>query len=181
MTHIPDLASVSYLGLSGPIRAVGWLESTHDFRRGAVDPDFRERLMALIARPISAYFHRGFYSCSLCAAEGRPGPDPRTSQAVLLVPASDCLYESPIWIGHYVSDHHYQPPEEFRRAVQSCATPGSEEFRSALAAHLPRLSQPSSLPFFSDWSEGARRTLLHDSERGSRRRFVEMLRRLRSR
>src|SRR5262245_52340607 len=98
MSHIPDLAPFSYLLLEGPIRAVGWLESPHPFPRGAVEPEFGRRLMSLIERPISGFFHRGTYWCSLCTAEGRPGPDCRSSQAVLLVPGSDCVYETPIWI-----------------------------------------------------------------------------------
>src|SRR5262245_49311964 len=109
MTYIPDLAPDSYMHLRGPIRAVGWLERPHSFARGSVPPEFAQRLMALVERPISGLFSRGLYNCTLCAAEGKPGPDSRSSQAVLLVPASDCVYEAPIWIGHYVLRHSYLP------------------------------------------------------------------------
>ena len=50
MSHIADLAAVSYSGLKGPIRAVGWLESPHEFARGPVDAEFARRLMSLIER-----------------------------------------------------------------------------------------------------------------------------------
>ena len=89
MTYIPDLAAVSYLGLNGPIRAVGWLEAPHPFTRGPVQPEFAQRLMALIEHPSAISL--GAYYCSLCAAEGKPGPDCCSSQAVLLVPGSDGL------------------------------------------------------------------------------------------
>src|SRR5688572_16868870 len=105
MSYIPDLEARSYSRLTGPIRAVGWLESGHPFTRGSVSPEFSRRLMALVERPIWGYFSFGMHWCSLCAAEGRCGPDCRSSQAVLLVPAPTCVYETPIWIGHYVLGH----------------------------------------------------------------------------
>jgi hypothetical protein len=66
MSYIPDLAAVSYSHLEGSIRAVGWLESSHDFTRGLVAPEFSRRLMALVKRPISRLFGLGMHWCSLC-------------------------------------------------------------------------------------------------------------------
>lgn len=178
MSYIPDLATVSYTGLAGPIRAVGWLESSQDFTRGSVTADFVRRLMALVERPIPAYFSLGMHWCSLCAAEGRCGPDCRSSQAVLFVPAPSCVYETPIWIGHYVLGHSYQPPAEFCNAVMSSPEPGSDEFRGALLAHLPqlaRLTGSERFPFFADWADGARRTLEPDPEHGSEERFHDVV------
>ena len=110
MTYIPDLAPVSYMGLKGLIRAVGWLESPHPFRRGSVDPEFGQRLMTLVERPPGAFITMGLYWCTLCAAEGKLGPHCHSSQNILLVPAPSCVYEN--------SDldrplHLYQPPDEF--------------------------------------------------------------------
>ena len=173
MANIPDLAAVSYSGLTGPIRAVGWLESPQPFNRGSVDPDFGGRLMALVEWAILGLCELGMHWCSLCAAEGRIGPDNRSSQAVLLVPASKCVYEAPIWIGHYVFGHSYQPPDEFCRAVKLCPEPGSDEFRIALLAHLPELALdvPDGWPFFIEWS--AQRTLEPDPVYGSEAAFME--------
>jgi hypothetical protein len=92
--------------------------------------------MALIERPVANLHTFGLHWCSLCAAEGRCGPDSRTSQYVLLVPGVDCLYETPIWIGHYVLDHGYRPPEKFCKAVIDCPAPGSWRFRSSLSSYL---------------------------------------------
>jgi hypothetical protein len=173
MANIPDLTAVSYSGLNGPIRAVGWLESPYPFSHGSVDPDFRERLMALIERPFFGLACLGLHWCSLCAAEGKMGPDPRSSQTVLLVPASNCVYEAPIWIGHYVLGHSYQPPDEFCRAVTSCPEPGSDEFRKALLAHVPELGHeiPDGWNFFDEWN--AQQTLDPDPECGSEAAFME--------
>jgi hypothetical protein len=123
--------------------------------------------MALVERPIWRFFALGMYYCSFCAGEGKPGPDCRTSQAVLLVPAADCVYEAPIWIGHYVLRHSYLPPDEFCRAVDSCPEPGSEELRSALIAHLPELADlGDQSTFFAEWADDAQQTLQADSEYG---------------
>jgi len=149
MAHIPDLAPVSYLGLNGPIRAVGWLESSHSFSRGSVDAEFSRRFVALVERPLFGTMMLGMHYCSLCAAEDKIGPDCRSSQSELLVPAFDCVYEAPIWIGHYVLAHSYQPPEEFIRAVVTCPEPGSEDYRTAILGHFPSLTEP-------DWFSVAR-------------------------
>ena len=139
--------------------------------------------MTLVERPIGEFFSMGMYWCSLCAAQGKPGPDFRSSQAVLLVPASDCVYETPIWIGHYVLGHSYQPPDEFCRAVESCPEPGSDEFLSAMVAHLPELSERAARrrsSSFVEWADGAQRTLRPDPEYGSEKRFRERVRETKS-
>ena len=170
LTHITDLASVSYMGLKGPIRAIGWLESPHAFPQSSIDPEFGEQLMLLVERPARCFFALGMHWCSLCAAEGKLGPDGRSSQWILLVPAPDCVYETPIWIGHYVLRHAYLPPDEFCRAVQSCPEPGSDEFRRALIAHIPGLSrlEESDHAFFAKFD--AQQTLQSCPEHGSEER-----------
>ena len=139
MTHIADLAPISYSGFKGPVRAVGWLEWPQPFKRGAVDPNFGRRLQAIVNRAFVKYW--GEYYCTLCKAEGKPGPESITSQAVLLVPGPDCVYETPSWIGHYISDHFYRPPDEFCDAVMCVPEPGSAAFGDAVAAHLPAFSR----------------------------------------
>lgn len=170
MTYIRDLAEISYSGLKGPIRAVGWLESSHRFKRGAVDREFDERLIALIQRPVGGLSALGMHWCSLCTAEDRIGPDCRSSQSVLLIPALNCVYETPIWIGHYVGRHSYQPPDEFCHAVKSCPPPGSDELRRALLGHLPGLVRfvQDGMPFFGQWDVQV--TLRPDPEYGSEKR-----------
>ena len=167
MTHIADLAATSYWAISGNIRAVGYLEYPHEYSRGEVDPKFFRKLMELIARPNGLLFCLGMHRCGFCASEGKDGPDARTSQATLLIPSDDCLYESPIWIGHYIHAHSYRPPDEFIRAVESCPQPGSDAFRKLLAAHVNGLSYLEEQCNYVDWSDGAKRTLLPDQEYGS--------------
>jgi hypothetical protein len=181
MSYIPDLKAVSYSKLTGPIRAVGWLESQFPFTRGPVEAEFSHRLMALIERPVWGLLSLGMYWCSLCEADGKCGPDNRSSQAVLLVPAPSCVYEAPIWIGHYVLGHSYQPPAEFCRAVMSCPEPGSDEFRDALVTHLPELAnlaarKTGSIFMGADFGvELAQRTLRPDPDYGCEKRFRDAI------
>ena len=165
MTHIADLATSSYMGLQGPIRAVGWLESSHDFNRGSVDPQFRRRLLWLVERRLFGTIMLGIHYCSLCAAEGRVGPDSRSSQAELLIPSTNCVYEAPIWIGHYVQRHGYRPPEEFMTAAIACPEPGTPEYRKAIQAHIPGFSNPE---WFKVSRLDVRRTLKSDPRYGDK-------------
>ena len=139
--------------------------------RGSVEPEFVQRLMRCIERPIFLLFAWGLHECSLCTAEGREGPDERTSQAQLLIPARQFVYEAPIWIGHYVIDHAYRPPDEFRHAVLTCPAPGSREFADAVLIHTPDLCRAElarALPaaLFCDWQDTAPRTLRSDPKLG---------------
>jgi len=163
MTHIPDLVSKSYSGLTGPIRAVGWLESHSTFHRGKIDQEFARRLISLIEYQFFDLGCFGFHYCSICKSENKIGPSGTSSQNILLVPASDYVYETPIWIGHYVIGHHYSPPNEFCRAVMSSPKAGSDEYFDALAKHIPTLSRSD----FVHVPKNPQETLLPDPEGGS--------------
>ena len=141
MTYIPDLATKSYAQLEGPIRAIGWLEASAAFPRAKPDREFVWRLLELIEYNVGWMGFLGMHWCSICASEDKIGPDPTSSQSQLYVPAADCVYEAPIWIGHYVLAHHYLPPDEFRAAVMACPKPGSEAYKNALLRHVPSLRQ----------------------------------------
>lgn len=139
--YIPDLASRSYIGFEGPIRAVGWLQHPHPFSRGRVDDKFVQRLLAHIDKPPGFLGSRGYYSCSLCAAGGLPGPNPLSSQAEILIPAGDYVFEAPVYIGHYVIDHGYRPPDPFIDAIMKSPAPGSCELLHELCDHIPDIRE----------------------------------------
>lgn len=136
MTHIPDLARVSYSNLPGHVRAVGWLEHPHPYPRGPIEPEFEAALRIQASCCFADMPSLGVYFCSLCEAEGRLGPDGLSSQDELLIPAMSCLFEAPIWIVHYVLSHGYRPPDEFRRAVINCPPPESEEYAEQMRPYV---------------------------------------------
>ena len=52
------------------------------------------------------------------------------------VPTAEAVYVAPEMVVHYVTDHGYLPPDEFRRAVTDCPPQGSPEFMRLLAPYL---------------------------------------------
>ena len=104
-----------------PLLAIGWLESSHSFNRGATPTDLTERLNALIDSAegvFRQYNFRGLHDCSLC----RPGPDARLSRSHinLLIPSKRVVFACPAAIVHYLTAHSYLPPPEFVDAVFEC-------------------------------------------------------------
>lgn len=173
MTYIPDLAEISYSGRTGRIRAVGWLEHPHPYVRGPVEPEFEAALLAHARCVYGGIPSFGIYFCSLCEAEGRVGPHGTSSQDELLIPASDCLYEAPIWIVHYVKCHEYRPPDEYRRAVLACPSPGSREYALAVEPYISDLQWMLSDGFKPMGKRSLDRMLKPSLEFGSQERMNE--------
>ena len=64
-------------------------------------------------------------TCELCIEAGRPAV---SNGRHLWIPTAEILYLAPAMILHYVSDHGYAPPREFRTAVLECPAQGSPGF-----------------------------------------------------
>ena len=144
MTWFADLSPCNYHGeaAAGKLRAVGWLSYDHPFPTGSVPPDVFDRLRRLLIFPFPFGGTIGHHSCDLCysarlraqgeAIEKARFPDPRIglpqtvpryttrSSQMLFVPGEHEIYACPELILHYIADHRYSPPEEFRRAVLDC-------------------------------------------------------------
>ena len=119
--YFPDLAPCS-LGVHEPEGiSVGWLDTAHDFPRGAVRPDLVERLTRICTRPIVK--HRGFHVCEFCdfapdatfAIQKAAGA--LSSTVIRVVGHDGRIYYSPAMICHYIEAHGYQPPQQFIEAV----------------------------------------------------------------
>lgn len=64
----------------------------------------------------------GFHVCEFCNAEGKP---PATSSGdVVLEFESGPVFQVPDMLPHYILEHHYQPPEDFVRAVMAGSLTG---------------------------------------------------------
>ena len=132
----------------------GWLESPHPFPRGPVDPEFGQRLLGLIERPLGAFFAWGMYWCSFCAAEGKVGPDFRSSQGTLLVPASACLCSK--HRSGLATTFSATPTNLQLNSAGPCnraRIPGSDAFLDALIAHVPQLNsirEEMGPPYFAE-------------------------------
>ena len=120
-----------------PLRAIGWLEHPHSFSKGDTHPELLKRLETLIAAShahYSSYAFRGQHQCSLCQFGVSVQPRDVRSHVNIWIPGERCIYIAPGMITHYVSDHGYQPPEEFVTAVLRCPEHGSADYCAALQA-----------------------------------------------
>ena len=92
--------------------------------------EFQERLLEFcngFVRPT-----RGWHNCELCHPEPispRAGNQLRSfGTAEIRVFYQGRIYAAPNLIYHYVTEHNYQPPDEFIEAVLNGPLPGSPEY-----------------------------------------------------
>lgn len=140
MAFYPDLHTASMVGHGDRHRAIGWLSSDHPFPRGTVPGAFVEVLKRQVASAFQPLAFGGMHTCELCGNCSAAGN--------VWVPTLEVVYVAPEMIVHYIADHDYLPPDEFRRAVEACPPQGSPEFMRLLAPYLPyfRIAPPDPLP-----------------------------------
>jgi hypothetical protein len=131
MAWFADLSPCSYFGqeYAGFLRAVGWLERTHDFTTGTVDASVYRRLVELLQAPWEPRTFLGTHGCQLCHYE--PG---RHGRRNLFVPGDGVVYVCPELVVHYMNAHGYAPPGEFCQAVANCPEMSSAQYFKALLA-----------------------------------------------
>src|SRR5262245_4352681 len=119
MSHFVDLSPSGYFGRwEESLFAVGWLESDHEFARGAVGEDVFSALVRLWVDPWHARATARRQPCPSCRVRKGPGhltyqgmSVPRGS-ANLFVPGRNKVFAAPPMILHYVDAHEYAPPAE---------------------------------------------------------------------
>lgn len=156
MTYFADLSPCEYFGFEGAekLKAVGWLDATHDFKTGPVDRPFVDRLIDLLIDPWQPVVALGFHDCSLCRLSGGPRVFNLTlgeasvhlGSSNLFVPGDGCLFVAPSTIIHYIDAHQYAPPKLFRRAVIECPPMRSIDYFKALLKNGP--------PGIGKWARG---------------------------
>ncbi|GAA2284924.1 hypothetical protein GCM10010415_63560 [Streptomyces atrovirens] len=127
MTYYPDLTRYSYDESDQEMLNVGWLAPEHDYRTGVVDERVVDALKVLSA----AYDNqmRGIHHCEFCDVDrpvvlGGPAMDTEVwlgSAEIRVRGADGTLYAAPNLVIHYMTEHHYCPPEEFCRAATRTA------------------------------------------------------------
>jgi hypothetical protein len=106
------------------VRAIGWLAAGHDFARGPLDEGVASLTDRLAADGWIHVVACGPHECELCQGAH--------SAANLLVPGDNILYVAPAMVAHYMREHEYLPPTEFRECVLRCPDPGTDAYFSAL-------------------------------------------------
>jgi hypothetical protein len=146
--HFDDLTPYA-LHLKRPIDSttnVGWLDGSHAFRKGPVDPSLFERLCDICASTTPANVHvnklRSVQQCEICGKDDFDFPGCREEMFVGMTelwipnPAGGFL-AAPSLILHFIADHQYSPPTVFWDAVRAfdLAAPfnGQEAYLKAVA------------------------------------------------
>lgn len=127
MSHFQNHAPWDRIGLiaGDPIRAIGWLSKEQSYETGAVTEQFYRHLKMLLENPWQPIVFMGYHECELCQFDGMKGGNN------LFIPASGFLFVVPELILHYITAHHYCPPQDFQDAVLKCTSTRSMEYKRA--------------------------------------------------
>ncbi len=124
MTHFLDLTPYSYLQeeQEHPLN-VGWLDSNHEYRKGATSREFIEKL-AWVCVHATVYRTPGIHKCSLCAPMdfgfhmvSLEREKHILGSAEVRVKGQKAAYAAPDLVLHYVVAHEYLPPDDFIAGV----------------------------------------------------------------
>jgi len=138
---LEDLSTWQSQGLGNLAKAVGWLDSSHEYSMGHVSVDFFEKLVALLKNPWSPVVTAGRHRCSFCLFTGGPsdlsyaGDTVILGSSILIVPTNEALFVAPSMIAHYVDAHKYSPPTMFVQAVLNCPEMRSISYLRMIRAH----------------------------------------------
>ena len=112
---------------SDSVRNVGWLSQSHGYAQGDVPEAFVERLWIFCRSSVLPYM--GFHQCPFCEKDmgflSQRGDETMAlgSAEVWALGRNGMLYAAPNLIYHYITEHHYRPPEEFIQAIMEGPLP----------------------------------------------------------
>jgi len=142
MSYYEDLSYYSY-SKRGTERAfvqnVGWLSAQQPFDKREASQDLLDALWAFCM--VFVHQARGFHICELCSSrawlhEEKDGMRLSLGSAEIRVfSKSAVIYAAPNLIYHYVSAHHYKPPDIFVSALMDGPRPPMPEYFKQLSKH----------------------------------------------
>lgn len=124
MTYFKDLTPYSYIQEDeSNFLNVGWLDSRHKYRKGAVSEAFIEKL-AWICVNVTLNRTPGIHKCSLCPPMdfgfhviNLEHEKLVLGSAEIHVKGREATYAAPDLLIHYVLGHEYRPPDDFIAGV----------------------------------------------------------------
>jgi hypothetical protein len=131
---------------------VGWLDKGHEYSTGDVSESFVDRLW-MFCRVFAAHT-RGCHPCRFCQ---KPSPGSTLVQRnneelglgsaeIRVFGKNGTVYAAPNLIYHYVTAHHYRPPDEFIQAVLEGPQPNTLEYLSLVEPWVNKYS-----PWYEKW------------------------------
>ncbi|GGZ17746.1 DUF7919 family protein [Novosphingobium colocasiae] len=128
MSYFPDLTPFTYGGAEPDPATlnVGWLSSDYTIPVAVPDELFLSALRKMAAEPVNLC--RGSHLCDLCprpvmtlSSGGIPmleaAPETRGNGEIWVKGYDGFTYVAPVLVLHYVSKHHYAPPQAFVDAI----------------------------------------------------------------
>ena len=140
MSYFEDLSDYRFSGrllLEPRAKNVGWLGSGHPFEVAVPDDDLLEIVWRYCS--ISVVQTRGLHHCEFCP--DRASNSVKSKGRTLLLGSAEIrvfslngnVYAAPNLIYHYISVHHYKPPEGFIQALREMPRPPNPEYLARLA------------------------------------------------
>jgi hypothetical protein len=125
MAYFKDLSPYEFFPGEPHVLNVGWLSRDYEFARGPVPLAFVDELHRFSKREVLT---RGFHVCEFCkppidviAADERYRDVWEYFRSgngeIRVFAANGILYSAPALLLHYISEHQYQPPQQFIDAV----------------------------------------------------------------
>jgi len=122
MSYFKDLTPYTYGSGHGPIGSlpalnIGWINNEEDnFPTKEPSPELVEKLWLLSKNLVNLY--RGAHKCGICKAT----VNPYGNGEIRVTGEDGTIYAAPTLVVHYVEAHHYNPPDEFIKAVLNTPT-----------------------------------------------------------
>ncbi len=120
--YYTDLSPYSYFPVSDSKLNVGWLDPKIAFPIAKPTNQFLEALLTYCLSPVQ--LTRGFHVCRFCPVRSFGMHEEMSGRSVLLgsaeirvVGLGKTVYAAPDLIYHYVREHEYDPPCQFKAAV----------------------------------------------------------------
>lgn len=143
MSYFEDLTFYSYCpreDIRGFEVNVGWLGAGHPFPTVLPSEESLQSLWNFCK--IVVLQMRGIHPCEFCQLREGWQPSEHHHQEYLLLgsaeirvfSSSGLAYAAPNLIYHYVSAHHYAPPEEFLTALKEGPGPESDDYATRMEA-----------------------------------------------
>lgn len=120
--HYPDLSPYEYSLPSKleNVLNVGWLDRSGDYPQGKTPDIVVEKLTYLMEHKQDVNKMRGVEDCALCKSSAgwiyldTPSGECLLGMSELWIPGKDGqIFAAPSLIIHYITEHHYQPPQVY--------------------------------------------------------------------
>ena len=157
MTYFEDLSDYQD---RANVKRIGWLERGRSFQKTLPSDETLDLLWNFCT--ISAAQTRGRHYCDLCEphklvdAERDGVSLSLGSSEIRVFSPTGVVYAAPTLIFHYVSVHHYQPPDEFLQALRDGPKPPSLQYVALLRAIDPDWHRTHTTEHTQAYREGIR-------------------------